>query len=303
MQLDLKCSVCDSALTIHNHLQYGTLNHCRDCGAIYLNSTHTPKYDHSYYKSWFAQQQGNIEKIKRINFHSLLTSTIDSLKGKKILDIGCATGFLLKEAIELGGEAYGIDINEWAVTQAKKELPQAHIFTSTTNEAITKGLLEPESFDVITGTDIIEHVPDITDCFTDILKLMKPGGKGIFTIPDIESFSCKIMGSYWFQYKPEHVNFPTRKTLIKLAEKLGFHIDQVSPHRKKLTLGYIFNVLHSNSNGFQKYIGKMGLIISEIFRINQTIFSLPTGEMLLKISKTPKDPTTEPSGEKSCSIS
>lgn len=280
---------------MHYHLRYGTLNRCQGCGARYLiNSAPAPKYDHSYYKSWFAQQQGNIEKIKRINFRSLLSTTIDSLAGKKILDIGCATGFLLKEAIELGGEAYGLDINEWAVAQAQKELPQAHIFSGTTNEAITKGLLEPESFDVITGTDVIEHVQDIKSFFTDILKLMKPGGKGIFTIPDIESFSCKIMGSYWFQYKPEHISFPTRKTLIKLADELGFHIEQVSTHRKKLTLGYIFNVLHSNSNGFQKNIGKIGLIFSEILKINQTIFSLPTGEMFLKISKPPKDLTTAP---------
>ena len=43
-------------------------------------------------------------------------------KGDRILDIGCAKGFLVKDLLALGIDAYGLDISEYAVTGCEPEV-------------------------------------------------------------------------------------------------------------------------------------------------------------------------------------
>ena len=42
-------------------------------------------------------------------------------KNDKILDIGCAKGFLVKDLLNQGIDAYGIDISEYAISKSEKE--------------------------------------------------------------------------------------------------------------------------------------------------------------------------------------
>lgn len=43
-------------------------------------------------------------------------------KGDRVLDIGCAKGFLVKDLMELGIDAYGIDISEYALKNCEPEV-------------------------------------------------------------------------------------------------------------------------------------------------------------------------------------
>jgi len=42
--------------------------------------------------------------------------------GNRVLDIGCAKGFLVKDLLELGVDAYGIDISEYALMKCEPEV-------------------------------------------------------------------------------------------------------------------------------------------------------------------------------------
>ena len=53
-------------------------------------------------------------------------------KGDKILDIGCAKGFLVKDLLECGIDAYGLDISEYALLNCEKEVSgRLHLGTAT----------------------------------------------------------------------------------------------------------------------------------------------------------------------------
>ena len=43
-------------------------------------------------------------------------------KNAKILDIGCAKGFLVKDLIDLGFDAYGLDISEYAIKNSHEDV-------------------------------------------------------------------------------------------------------------------------------------------------------------------------------------
>jgi len=51
-----------------------------------------------------------------------ITDYYGLIKGSKILDVGCAKGFLVKDLVDLGFEAYGIDISEYAIDNAPKDV-------------------------------------------------------------------------------------------------------------------------------------------------------------------------------------
>ena len=44
-----------------------------------------------------------------------IVSRYNLKKGDKVLDIGCAKGFLIKDLLSIGIDAYGIDISEYAL--------------------------------------------------------------------------------------------------------------------------------------------------------------------------------------------
>ena len=43
-------------------------------------------------------------------------------KGDKVLDVGCGKGFLVKDLLSLGIDAYGIDISQYAIDHCEKEV-------------------------------------------------------------------------------------------------------------------------------------------------------------------------------------
>ncbi|NTV15262.1 MAG: class I SAM-dependent methyltransferase [Desulfobulbaceae bacterium] len=209
------------------------------------------------------------------------------LAGKKLLDIGCATGFLMQEARSQGAEVAGIDVNIWATEQAQKLLPGAKIFPGDLSDSLAENFFAAESFDIVTATDVIEHIAEIKPFLRDILRLLAPEGSAIFTLPDPDSFSARAMGNAWFQYKAEHVTYLSRKSLTLLAAELGFQIEQIKPHRKILTLEYLANVLTYHNQG---WLSKLGWLTGKVARLSglaRIPLTIGTGEMLVKINQKP----------------
>lgn len=70
-------------------------------------------------------------------------------KNKKILDVGCGNGEILEN---YGNNAYGIDINDEALSQAKERRVTA-VKASATNLPFTDN-----SFDIVINMNLIEHL-------------------------------------------------------------------------------------------------------------------------------------------------
>ncbi len=266
-------------------LSYGSIYQCTSCKSEFLNPYQDVHYDEAYYHSWFHNQDQHVETMKRANFREFLTSHFGTLKNKRLLDIGCATGFLLQEAQSLGATVYGVDISEWSVEQAKKSMPDTRIYCGQLDQALEEKYFNEDFFDIIIGTDVVEHVNDVKTFLEVVVNIMKVDGMAAFTTPDLASLSRRLLGSNWFQYKNEHRCFISRKALALLSAKIGFTIESIVPVRKILTPGFIFNVLRCNNTGFSHRIGCLGEILAKWLFLSKSRFSFRTGEMLFLISK------------------
>lgn len=104
-----------------------------------------------------------------------------SLAGKTVLDVGCGGG-ILSEAMALrGAEVTGIDMGEAPLSVAR-----LHSLESGVNVQYRRLSVEelaeqcPESFDVVTCLEMLEHVPDPASVVKACHKLLKPGGQLFF---------------------------------------------------------------------------------------------------------------------------
>ena len=109
----------------------------------------------------------NLQKVTQESRYCILKGMI----GKKILDIGCGIGTLSFILAEQGNEVTGYDINNKAIG-----------FCKFLNEKHNRGVifvnelpLDLTKFDVITATDVLEHIKDLKGFLTDLSKRMKIG--------------------------------------------------------------------------------------------------------------------------------
>lgn len=280
-----KCKICSTKTIPLYTFSWGTIEQCRHCGSEFLTPNEETNYDQTYYKSWFDDPNQKISEIKKANFKCILSKHFTKLKDKEVLDIGCATGFLLQEAKSMGAKVSGVDINEWAIKQAKNKIPDSKLFCGSLNQAIEDHFFFNDSFDIVIGTDVIEHVDDIRSFLTGVNKILKYDGSALFTTPDLTSLSRLLLKRHWFQYKSEHLCFITKIALRILSNEIGFKIDKIIPLKKNLSLGYIFNVLSDRSKGTSSVIGRLGSFVVKSGAISKRQFNFPTGEMLIIISK------------------
>lgn len=127
--------------------------------------------------------EGEFKPLHEIN--PLRTNYIDGhapLAGQKVLDVGCGGG-ILSEAMALrGAEVTGIDMGEANLNTAKLHALESGVKVDYQLIAVEDlAAKQPESFDVVTCLEMLEHVPNPESIIQACAALVKPGGKLVFS--------------------------------------------------------------------------------------------------------------------------
>jgi 2-polyprenyl-6-hydroxyphenyl methylase/3-demethylubiquinone-9 3-methyltransferase len=104
--------------------------------------------------------------------------TLASLKGKRVLDIGCGGGLLTEGMALRGADVTGIDMGKAPLNVAKLHKLESELdidYRQTTAEQLAR--TQPESFDVVTCLEMLEHVPDPAAVITACKHLIKEDGR------------------------------------------------------------------------------------------------------------------------------
>lgn len=104
------------------------------------------------------------------------------LAGKKIVDIGCGGGILAEAMARKGADVTGIDLSEKALKVAGLHSLESGV--QVRYEMISAEDLasrEPETYDVVTCMEMLEHVPDPAAIVRACSALVKPGGHVFFS--------------------------------------------------------------------------------------------------------------------------
>ncbi len=118
---------------------------------------------------------GTLHKLNPLRLRYIQDFT--PVANQSVLDVGCGGGILSEALAVAGGVVTGIDINEQAIFAAKRhkqfsELKIEYVCTTAEQFALT----HPDTFDIITCMELLEHVPDPPSLIKACAVMLKPGG-------------------------------------------------------------------------------------------------------------------------------
>lgn len=158
----------------------------------------------------------------------------------KLLDVGAATGTFLLNAKKRGWDVAGLEISGYASEQAQKE--GLDVRTGT----LEARLFEPQSFDVITMFDLLEHVPNPDQTIALAKNLLKPNGLLVLNLPDAGSVYAKLTGKLWpLIVPPEHLCLFNQKNLAMLLKHHDLDVMEIAKIGKRFKPAYILQVLYT----------------------------------------------------------
>jgi Glycosyltransferases involved in cell wall biogenesis len=207
------------------------------------------------------------EEGRRLSARSILEILKKLKKRGKLLDVGCATGFLLDEARKAGWEVSGVELSEWAVGYAKKTLHIDNIFNGLFRDA---GY--PDNyFDAVVMKDSIEHLADPMSTLAEIRRTLKADGIICVNTPNIDSLLGRILKAGWWGVKQSHLYYFSRKTLHAMLESAGFAPIKTKSHARTFTLKYWIDRLKGYNESMYKafiFLIKHGFIKNGLLRVD-----------------------------------
>jgi 2-polyprenyl-6-hydroxyphenyl methylase/3-demethylubiquinone-9 3-methyltransferase len=104
------------------------------------------------------------------------------LQNKRVVDVGCGGGILSESMARSGARVTGIDLAEKPLKVAKLHKLETGVDVDYRLIAAEElAAAEPESFDVVTCMEMLEHVPDPVSVMTACARMVKPGGWVFFS--------------------------------------------------------------------------------------------------------------------------
>lgn len=120
------------------------------------------------------------------------------LEGLRLADIGCGGGLLSEPMARMGASVTGIDASERAIAVAREHSGRQKLaidYRCCMVEDLASDL--PETFDIVTCLEIVEHVADVEMFVSAVAALLKPGGIVFFSTLNrtAKSFAVAIAGA------------------------------------------------------------------------------------------------------------
>ncbi len=173
-------------------------------------------------------------------------SARQSLRGARVLDVGCGGGLLSEAMAREGARVLGLDLSPELIDIAK-----LHRLESTQGGAIldldyrvqaVEALAdaEPGTFDAITCMEMLEHVPEPGSILEACARLLKPGGRlFVSTINRTPAaFAFAIVGAEYIAgllakgthdyrsfIKPSEITRVLRAVGLEVEDASGLHYD------------------------------------------------------------------------------
>jgi ubiquinone/menaquinone biosynthesis C-methylase UbiE len=144
-------------------------------------------------------QTGNF--LQRL-WHGKKWQTVRSLMGakeKRILDVGCASGYSTNQIGQVMPEAklVGVDIDGEFIRFAREKYPQFRFLVADAENLPFRG----KSFDAVVCTEVIEHLAAPEKMVEEVWRVLKPGGKFILEV-DTESLLFRTIWFFWIRIGP-----------------------------------------------------------------------------------------------------
>lgn len=156
--------------------------------------------------------------------HALLVELVGA--DRRVLDVGCATGYLGRVLKDRGCVVSGVELDPEAAEAAEQVLDGVLVGDVDTLDLV--GHFGKESFDVVVFGDVLEHLPDPAAVLRKVRPLLSDTGSVVASVPNVAHGSVRLaLLEGRFDYRPlglldaTHLRFFTRESLHALFREAG----------------------------------------------------------------------------------
>ena len=173
--------------------------------------------------------QINPARVEFIQRHANLTNS-------KLIDVGCGGGILAESLAIAGAHVDAIDLAPQSI-----EIAQLHLYESNVKvnyeciEIAAKAQQNPESYDVLTCMEMLEHVPDPSYIIQECAKLLKPNGMAFFSTlnRNFKSYALGVVAAEYVlnlvpQGTHDYQKFIKPAELRNMLKQAGFELVALS---------------------------------------------------------------------------
>jgi ubiquinone/menaquinone biosynthesis C-methylase UbiE len=159
-------------------------------------------------KLWHAHK--NREVVKRV-------------EGKRILDVGCGSGTIVKRLLKKGKSVIGVDIGNELLRFCQSSYKNA-AFCGADAQYLP---FSDNCFDTIVCSEVIEHLDNPEKGLKEFERILRPNGELVITTPNT-SVRWAFLEAIWTRIRRKmletnHKCF-TKKRMGFLLDSMGFHI-------------------------------------------------------------------------------
>jgi SAM-dependent methyltransferase len=243
---------------------------CNLCGMLYANPVLRPETLADAYKEASFDSVAE-SRLAAVTYRTLLEPHLNALPTRtSALDIGAGDGAFVEELLALGfTDVVGVEPSEAPLDAAKPAIRgylKCGIFAAEQ--------FAPESLDLITCFQVIEHVWDPVKITSDALALLKPGGLFFIVAHNRRAFSARVMGTKSPIFDIEHLQLFDMRTGTTLLRNAGFSSIKVSSVQNEYPVDYwlkLFPLPGTLKSGVRRLAGISG--------IGNLLLSLPAGNL------------------------
>lgn len=137
----------------------------------------------------------------------------------RLLEVGCGQGLFLEHAARAGWRAEGVDVLVPVV-----EMARARGLTVFAGELADAGLPR-DAFDVVTMSEVIEHIVEPVALLREVQRVLRPGGVAVLGTGNAASWAARLRGRGWPYYRfggHLHIRFYSPESARALGRAAGF---------------------------------------------------------------------------------
>ncbi|MDX6716765.1 MAG: hypothetical protein QOH30_3323 [Baekduia sp.] len=182
--------------------------------------------------------------------HGLATShrlVLDAVAdGARVLDVGCATGYLAAELARRGCTVVGVEFDQVAAQQARafcREVVVGDLESEAVRADVQRAVTDAGGVDTVICADVLEHLRDPWAVLAWLRTLLDPGGRAIVSVPNIAHWTVRralLRGRFDYAdfglLDRTHLRFFTRASATELAHRAGFAVRAEHPAGAPLPL-------------------------------------------------------------------
>lgn len=241
----IKCPICQNESSILKPFaERGSekldLCRCKSCEQEFLHPYPSDEWLTEEYSQYYVKRQAGSTGDKVDYFYGLFQSLGLKFQNSKVLEFGPGEGDAIQALLKLGNPSQITVVERNDEANSLLTRFECNHFNMFLEEYLET---EKEKFDYIFLFDVLEHLKDPVGVLKKIQEnCLNPRGLVVATFPVADSLSRKVLKGLWPQFKVEHLQYFSQRSIAEMARASNLNLVQNEVLYKKLSAGYLLNV-------------------------------------------------------------